>query len=100
MRGATWQVWAKATSDRYPVPRAVAFVDRAAFLALAAAAYERASRELLPPVGQPWAEDGGVWSGPEDFHDGLLHHVGECLRRQALEAGHLVEVPKGQEVQA
>ena len=95
MSGQTVMRWQLPTLARYPVPRAVQFIDRARFMALAERAYDVAARELIPPNGEQWAiaDLEGVWSGPADFFDGICHHVAEGLRFAAIEGGHLVEVP-------
>lgn len=89
--------WVPPTAERYPVPSAAVFVDRAEFLAMAAAVHDRARRALIPPPGEQWIdpEFRVTWGGPEGFFDDLLHFLGERLRHKALAAGHMVEQTAG-----
>lgn len=87
--------WVVATRERYPAPKAVQFVSPEEFLSLALQAHLAAVRDSIPPPGERWWEPeyGTMWSGPQDFFDGLLRHLGERLRHRALARGDLVEEP-------
>lgn len=94
-RPQTSDVWAPATGLRYPTPRSAQFVSADDFLRLALQAHLAACRGMVPPAGERWIdpEFDLLWSSPEDFMRGLLHHLGERLRRHAIKTRHLAEVP-------
>lgn len=80
---------------RYPCPAAVRFVSGEEVLTITMQAFLQASRDVLPPPGQPWIEDDlYVWAGPEDFFKHLLDAIESRLRRLALERGHLQLLPE------
>lgn len=89
------QRWQRPSGTRYPKPKAVQFVSAEEFLKLALQAHLAAVRASLPPPGERWIEPelDLTWSGPEDFHDGLLQQLGERLRLRALARGDLVDEP-------
>jgi hypothetical protein len=85
--------WAGPDPARYPTPAACRFIRGEDFMALALKAYLAASRDLVPPTGTPWVDEGATWSDAECFHAALERHLGERLRRAAIDGGHLVEEP-------
>lgn len=87
--------WQEALPERYPVPKSVQFVSADEFLTLALQAHLAAVRDTIPPPGERWRipDCQMAWSGPQDFFEGLLHHLGERLRHRALARGDLVEEP-------
>lgn len=93
MSGQTCQRWQSPTAERYPTPAACKFVSGDDFLRLAMQAYLAAGRGLVPPTGEPWADDGWTWASAEDFCRGLLDELGERVRRAAVVRGDLAEVP-------
>jgi hypothetical protein len=99
MSGPTVERWAKPTAARYPTLRSALYCSAEDFLRLALQAHYAAVRDMQPPDGQRWLwSDSDLvepmpWGGAEFLHDQLLHHLGERLRRLAIERGHLAEVP-------
>lgn len=91
----TSDVWVRGTGLRYPTPRSVQFASAEDFLRLALQAHLAACRDMVPPPGERWidADLDSTWAGPEDFMQGLLHHLGDRLRRHAIKTRHLAEVP-------
>lgn len=86
-------VWLPGSPKAYPTPRAAQFINADDFFALAVNAYLGAVRRLAPPRGEVWIEGGVTWGNAEDFRRHLLAEVGERLRRAAIAAGDLREVP-------
>jgi hypothetical protein len=79
----------------YPTPKHVPFLTAEQFLAVALKAYYAACNELIPPKGEKWLErldDGtwSLWSGPENFYDGLRRNLDERVRAIAIKRGCLI----------
>lgn len=83
--------WLPARVEVYSVPARCKFLTAEAFLSLALQAYLGASKDLVPPPGEPWVDEGATWTNAESFYDGLLSQVADRLRLAALASGDLFE---------
>jgi len=91
--------WQPASPSRYPCLASALFLSEKEFLAQALAAYNAASRDLVPPPGERWLDrHNGPYSNAEGFYDSLVHHFSERLRRRAYLTGHMVQSPGPGEV--
>lgn len=84
--------WLPADPSVYRVPAACRFLTAESFLTLAVQAYLSACKDVLPPSGQLWIEEGVTWATAQDFNSWLLRNIEERLRLAALSSGDLFEV--------
>lgn len=92
--------WRAPRAENYPTPNACKFVSGDDFLRIAMQSYLAAGRDVVPPAGECWAEDGSTtWADAECFFAGLLRHLGTRLRQAAIARGDLAEVPWSEEAE-
>ncbi len=83
--------WLPARVEVYRSPARCKFLTAESFLSVALQAYLAASKDLVPPSGEPWVDEGATWASAQGFYDGLLHEIEQRLRLAALVSGDLFE---------